>query len=43
MLEPDELADIEADFLDIQSRLPARRGADVDAAGRPALGSATQG
>ena len=38
VLQPRELADIEADFLDIQSRLPAQRGAEVDAAGRPALG-----
>ncbi|NLS75161.1 phytanoyl-CoA dioxygenase [Bradyrhizobium brasilense] len=34
----EELADLEADFLDIQSRLPVRRGAEVDAKGRPALG-----
>ena len=38
VLDPAELADIEADFLDIQSRLPVRRGAEVDAQGRPALG-----
>jgi len=35
---PDELADIEADFLDIQSRLPTAYGATTDALGRPALG-----
>ena len=38
VLKADELADIEADFLDIQSRLPVHRGAEVDAEGRPALG-----
>jgi ectoine hydroxylase-related dioxygenase (phytanoyl-CoA dioxygenase family) len=38
VLQRDELADIEADFLDIQSRLPVHRGDEVDAAGRPALG-----
>src|SRR5579871_1786368 len=43
VLKPDELADIEADFLDIQSRLPVSRGAEVDAAGRPALGVGHQG
>ena len=43
VLGPDELADIEADFLDIQSRLPARRGGDVDAQGRPALGLGHEG
>ncbi len=36
-LGADELADIEADFLDIQSRLPAQRGSELDAAGRTAL------
>ena len=40
---PDELADIEADFLDIQSRLPVRKGADVDAQGRTAIGVGHQG
>jgi ectoine hydroxylase-related dioxygenase (phytanoyl-CoA dioxygenase family) len=38
VLGAEELADIEADFLDIQSRLPVRRGAETDAEGRPALG-----
>ncbi len=33
-----ELADIEADFLDILTRLPTHRGSPVDAKGRPALG-----
>lgn len=39
----EELADLEADFLDIQSRLPARRGSPVDAQGRPALGADRDG
>jgi len=39
VLKPDELADIEADFLDIQTRLPVHRGAAADALGRPALGA----
>jgi hypothetical protein len=34
---PQELADIEADVQDILDRLPARKGAPVDAKGRPAL------
>jgi len=38
VLKPDELADIEADFVEIQTRLPAHRGAEVDAQGRPAIG-----
>lgn len=38
VLQADELADIEADFLDIQSRLPLHRGDQLDAQGRPALG-----
>jgi len=37
VLEPDELADIEADLQAIRERLPARKGASVDAQGRPAL------
>lgn len=37
VLEPDELADIDADFRHIQDRLPAERGAGLDAKGRPAL------
>jgi len=43
VLEAEELADIEADFLEIQSRLPVRRGAPVDASGRPALGVGREG
>jgi ectoine hydroxylase-related dioxygenase (phytanoyl-CoA dioxygenase family) len=38
VLGPEELADIEADFLDIRSRLPTEQGSPVDAQGRPALG-----
>ena len=38
VLQADELADIEADFRDIQSRLPTEQGSEVDARGRPALG-----
>jgi Phytanoyl-CoA dioxygenase (PhyH) len=37
VLQPDELADIEADIHDILDRLPRERGAAVDARGRPAL------
>ena len=40
---PEELADIEADFLDIRTRLPARPGDPVDAEGRPALGYGHEG
>ena len=43
VLRPEELADIEADFLDIRSRLPTRQGSPVDAQGRPALGLGLQG
>jgi ectoine hydroxylase-related dioxygenase (phytanoyl-CoA dioxygenase family) len=43
VLKADELADIEADFLDIRSRLPSQRGSSVDAVGRPALGLGHQG
>ncbi|HEX2943558.1 MAG TPA: phytanoyl-CoA dioxygenase family protein, partial [Rhodopila sp.] len=39
VLEPDELADIEADIRDILDRLPAEKGSPVDAKGRPALGA----
>jgi ectoine hydroxylase-related dioxygenase (phytanoyl-CoA dioxygenase family) len=42
VLKPDELADIEADFKDILDRLPAEKGAAVDAQGRPALGAASK-
>lgn len=37
VLGADELADIERDVHDILDRLPVRRGAEVDAKGRPAL------
>ncbi|HZZ90806.1 MAG TPA: phytanoyl-CoA dioxygenase family protein, partial [Caulobacteraceae bacterium] len=43
VLGPQELADIEADFEDIQARLPVRKGADVDALGRTAIGVGHQG
>jgi ectoine hydroxylase-related dioxygenase (phytanoyl-CoA dioxygenase family) len=43
VLKPDELADIEADFLQIQSCLPVHRGAELDAQGRPALGVGHKG
>ncbi len=39
VLKPDELADIEADLKDILDRLPAEKGAALDAKGRPALGA----
>jgi hypothetical protein len=35
----DELAEIEADLLDILDRLPTERGSPVDGKGRPALGA----
>jgi len=37
VLDEDELADIEADILDILDRLPVERDSPVDASGRPAL------
>ena len=37
VLGPEELADIEADFLAIRERLPTERGSPVDAQGRQAL------
>ena len=37
VLGPEELADIEADFLAIRERLPTERGSPVDAQGRPAI------
>jgi hypothetical protein len=37
VLQPDELADLEADFLEIMDRLPSAKGSPVDAKGRPAL------
>ena len=43
VLGEDELADVEADFLDIQSRLPTHRGSEIDALGRPALGVGLKG
>ncbi|MDB5479019.1 MAG: phytanoyl-CoA dioxygenase [Caulobacteraceae bacterium] len=43
VLGPEELADIEADFLDIRSRLPTEPGNPVDRQGRPALGHGHQG
>jgi Phytanoyl-CoA dioxygenase (PhyH) len=43
VLDPEELADIEADFLDIQSRLPLHRGDEFDVQGRPALGAGRKG
>jgi hypothetical protein len=39
VLKADELADIERDLLEILDRLPAERGAQLDAKGRPALGA----
>src|SRR5437899_2932845 len=39
VLQADELADIERDLHDILDRLPAERGAPLDAKGRPALGA----
>jgi hypothetical protein len=39
VLDPNELADIEADLFDIMERLPAEKDASVDATGRPALGA----
>ena len=39
VLRAAELADIEADFLDILDRLPSERGSPIDAKGRPALGA----
>lgn len=38
VLGPDELADMERDVAEILERAPVTRGAEVDAAGRPALG-----
>jgi ectoine hydroxylase-related dioxygenase (phytanoyl-CoA dioxygenase family) len=43
VLKADELADIEADFLDIQSRVPGRRSDELDAQGRRALGVGHEG
>ena len=38
VLQADELADIDHDLQNILDRLPAQRGAELDAKGRPALG-----
>src|SRR4029450_11920607 len=43
VLKPDELADIETDVRDILDRLPAERGAALDAKGRPALAADCKG
>ena len=42
VLGAEELADIEADFQEILSRLPSKKGSSVDAAGRPALAHGCQ-
>jgi hypothetical protein len=42
VLQPEELADIEADVHDILDRLPVARGAARDAKGRPALAVSNQ-
>ena len=39
VLQADELADIDHDLQNILDRLPAQRGAELDAKGRPALGA----
>jgi hypothetical protein len=39
VLKPDEIADLEADLHAILERLPAEKGAPLDASGRPALGT----
>jgi ectoine hydroxylase-related dioxygenase (phytanoyl-CoA dioxygenase family) len=43
VLNPDELADIEADFRYLRTRLPTARGSAVDHYGRPALGLGNKG
>jgi len=43
VLEADELLDIERDLHEILDRLPAERGAALDAKGRPALAADCQG
>src|SRR5215213_10211565 len=43
VLGPDELSDIERDVHDILDRLPAERGAALDAKGRPALAADCEG
>ncbi|WP_416896652.1 MAG: phytanoyl-CoA dioxygenase family protein [Minwuia sp.] len=42
VLKDDELADIEADLQSMMSRFPVKKGADVDAEGRPALGASNK-
>ncbi len=37
VLKPGELADIEADIIDVMDRLPSHKGSAVDGKGRPAL------
>lgn len=39
VMRPEDISDIKADLEDIRSRLPVRKGALADAAGRPALGA----
>jgi hypothetical protein len=39
VLQPEELADIDADFNDILDRLPSEKGSPIDSKGRPALAS----
>ncbi len=39
VLRPEEIEDLKQDVARIQDRLPVRKGADLDAAGRPALGA----
>ncbi len=43
VLRPEELVEIEADFLDILDRLPTGSESAVDATGRPALGLGNKG
>ena len=43
VLGTDELADIEADVIDIRERLPREQGSPVDARGRPALAADCRG
>lgn len=43
VLRPEELDDLKADVARIQDRLPVRKGADLDASGRPSLGAGLKG
>jgi hypothetical protein len=43
LLAADELADLEADVVDMWDRAPVRKGGDVDANGRPALANGCKG